>query len=132
MIFRIIATRPLSVYEAGVSVSKKRLRAAALTLGQQIAALRRGVGMTQEVLAEKVSSTKATISRLETGRELASVHRLIEIADALGVELSAIFGAVVTASDPGEVQIAEIASMLRGQPEEVAVRAAEIVRALVK
>ena len=115
-----------------VAVSKKRLHASALTIGRQIALLRHEAGLTQETLAERVGSTKATISRLETGRELASVHRLIEIADALDIELRALFASVVTDTDPREVQIAEIASLLRKRSAEDARRAVEIIRALLK
>lgn len=44
--------------------------------------------MTQEVLAEKVGTSKTTICQYETGYRTPSVKRLSEIADVLGTTVS--------------------------------------------
>ena len=72
------------------------------------------------------------ISRIETGRQHASLQRLIEIADALGCELGDLTGTVVGKGDEREAVIAEIGEILRGRPVADARRALEVVRALVK
>ena len=112
--------------------TKKRMRAIGASIGERIAVFRRAAGMTQAQLAEQLGSTGSVVSRVETGRELASMQRLIEITDVLGVELHDLIATVASKGDPREAEIAEIVAILRKRPLADAHRAAEIVRALVK
>ena len=112
--------------------SQKRMNAVAAAIGERIATLRRAAGMTQAELAERVGSTAAVLSRVETGRELASVQRMIEIAGALGCELPDLVATTREASDPREAVIAEVAALVRGSSIEDAQRAGDVVRALLK
>ena len=99
-----------------MAISAKRLKSAAKAIGGRIGALRRAAGLTQGTLAERVGSSTAVISRVETGRELASLQRLIEIADALGCELHDLIATVATEGDAREADIAEIVAVLRARP----------------
>jgi transcriptional regulator with XRE-family HTH domain len=61
-------------------------------IGKKIKELRRLKGMTLDVLAEKTGFTKGYLSRIENGEKAPPVSTLIEIAKALQVSLSEIFG----------------------------------------
>ncbi len=112
--------------------SQKRMKAVAAAIGGRIATLRRAAGMTQADLAERVGSTAAVLSRVETGRELASMQRLIEIASVLGCELADLVVTTTHAGDVREAQIAEIVTLLRRASDDNTRRAVEIIRALLK
>lgn len=113
-------------------ITEKRLRVIAAAIGERLAARRRAAGLTQAELAARVGSTPVVISRIETGRQHASLQRLIEIADVLGCELGDLIVTVVAKGDEREAVIAEIGEVLRGRPVEEARRALEVVRALVR
>ena len=53
-------------------------------IGMNIKRARIRAGYTQESLAEQVDVSLSVISRLETGRTMVSVSKLIQIADVLG------------------------------------------------
>ena len=131
-IFNVVAALVATVYERRVAITRKRLLAVSLAIGQRIAVLRRAAGLTQEELAERVGSSKATISRLETGRERASLQRLMEIVDVLDADLQDLFVTVGTEGDPKADEIAEVVALLQRASVEDARRAVEIIRALVK
>lgn len=54
-------------------------------IGHNIQLARIGAGYTQEALACELDISTSVISRLETGRTMVSVTRLMEIAQVLGV-----------------------------------------------
>lgn len=94
-------------------LSSKRVKAVALAIGERIATMRNATGLTQAKLAEKVGTSAPVISRLETGRELASMLRYVEIADALGCEMHDLIATVDAADDVRVAALAEIAVLLR-------------------
>ena len=55
--------------------------------GNFIKELRKEKGMTQEELAEKLSTYRRTVSRWETGRNLPDIDILLEMAELFNVEL---------------------------------------------
>lgn len=60
-------------------------------LGGRIAAYRRGAGLTQEELAERLRVAPETISRLERGVSVPSLKTVARIGKVLGVELRDLF-----------------------------------------
>lgn len=56
----------------------------ASTLGSIVRDRRRRAGLTQLALAERVGTTQAAISKLETGRTLPGLELVARIADATG------------------------------------------------
>lgn len=56
------------------------------SLGKRIKKLRRRVGLTQEMLAEKVGVSTTHIGLIETGRRRVSLKTLQRIASAIGVK----------------------------------------------
>jgi transcriptional regulator with XRE-family HTH domain len=56
---------------------------------------REKMGLTQEGLALAAKTTQATISRIEAGEQIPSAATLFKIAEALGLEPSYLFDAVV-------------------------------------
>lgn len=54
-------------------------------IGCNIQQARSDAGMTQEQLVRELDISTSVISRLETGRTMFSVARLMEIAEVLGV-----------------------------------------------
>ncbi len=63
-----------------------------LTLCKNIAALRKGAGMTQEALATKLGLTYQAISKWENGLSCPDVQLLPQIADIFNVSIDALFG----------------------------------------
>ena len=57
-------------------------------LGEAIRSTRKGVGFSQEKLAEKAGLSTVFISRIERGVESPSVDNLFKIAKALGVRVA--------------------------------------------
>lgn len=56
-------------------------------VGKRVADARRQAGMTQELLAEKLNVSVSAISRLETGSNMVSLERLLNISEILNVGL---------------------------------------------
>lgn len=56
-------------------------------IAQQLKAVRKEAGMTQEHLAELVGTKKSNISRLESGRYNPSLDFLMKIAQGLGKQI---------------------------------------------
>lgn len=56
-------------------------------LGESVRARRKGVGLSQEALAEKADLSTVFISRIERGIESPSVDNLLKIAKALRVRV---------------------------------------------
>lgn len=54
-------------------------------LGQLIAVRRKGFGLTQNELADKVHMSRASIANIERGRQKVMVHQLYRFAEALKV-----------------------------------------------
>ena len=55
-----------------------------MTIGKNIADLRKSNGMTQEQLAEKIGTKKTYISRLENGKADIQLNTLFRIFEGLG------------------------------------------------
>lgn len=56
-------------------------------VGKRVADARRQAGMTQELLAEKLNVSVSAVSRLETGSNMVSLERLLDISEILNVGL---------------------------------------------
>lgn len=56
--------------------------------GQFIASLRRGRGLTQEQLGERLGVTNKTVSRWETGAYMPDIGTLVPLAEQLGVSVN--------------------------------------------
>lgn len=73
-------------------------------IGSKIRQLRKGWGLSQIELAEKVGISFQQIQKYEKGATRISVMRLHEISDALGVSITAFFEkeeGIAKVSDPG-------------------------------
>jgi transcriptional regulator with XRE-family HTH domain len=71
--------------------TKRTNKELAMQIGLAIRARRKIADMTQEALAEAVELQSETISRFENGQRTPSVEKLADIADALGVTITAFF-----------------------------------------
>ena len=60
-------------------------------LGRTIARQRKAVGLTQAQLAEKIGVQPETISRIETGSRTPSLDLVVQLSDALSLELHDLF-----------------------------------------
>ncbi len=58
-----------------------------LSIGKRIRAYRRSIGMTQELLAEKVNVSPPYISRIENGSSSPSLQTLVDICNALDITI---------------------------------------------
>ncbi len=57
-------------------------------IGKNVRAARTAKNLTQDELAERLHTTRQTVSNYETGRSRPDVEMLMQIADALGVEVT--------------------------------------------
>ena len=64
----------------------------AQSIGANIKAVRRALGLNQEDLAEKLGLTQANISRIEASVKGPSAETLLAIADALGCDVRELMG----------------------------------------
>lgn len=76
-------------------------------LGENIAALRKQNGMTQQTLAEALHVTRQTISKWEKNLSVPDADALVRLAEALDTTVQALLGAPVDAPEaPSEVAAA--------------------------
>lgn len=61
-----------------------RTRRAAATIGEQLAAWRRLLGLTAEQVAERAGISRGSLHRLETGTGAVNLMSFLEVARALG------------------------------------------------
>lgn len=74
----------------------------------RIKELRSERGLTQAQLAEMVGTTDATIQRLESGKRQLTERWAAQISTVLGVDVSAVFGAILPATNAGLPVIGEV------------------------
>lgn len=58
----------------------------------QLRSVRQSLGITQEILAERVGTKKSNISRLESGRYNPSLEFLVKVAEGLGKKVQVKIG----------------------------------------
>ena len=63
-----------------------------MSLGERIASLRAGMGMSQGELAGKLGVSRQSVSKWETNGSVPELDRLIQLADIFGVTLDALAG----------------------------------------
>lgn len=93
-----------------------------LTLCKNIAALRKGAGLTQEALAARLGLTYQAISKWENGLSCPDVQLLPQIADIFNVSIDALFGRECRLPEPMPAAEAESAALIKiesNQPVEV-------------
>lgn len=80
-------------------------------IGRRIAFYRKSASITQSVLSEKLGVTESYISQIERGSAKASLGRLAQIADILGVDIALLVSSKATTSpDCVNPEIANILS----------------------
>ena len=71
-------------------------------IGRRVRDARDKKGISQEKLAELVDLSLSSISRLETGRTMVSVEKLLRIADALNVGIDELLADFIQGAKPEE------------------------------
>lgn len=72
-------------------MSSRKIQKLAAIVGTNIARRRKAVGLTQEQLAEKLSISGASLSRIEKGMAAPRFPRLEELAEILGCHVADLF-----------------------------------------
>jgi len=86
--------------------------------GRRVRAARRTKGMSQEALADAVHMSPETISNVERGATTTRLVTIVSIAEALGVDVAALFGdPPAPARDHPLVE--EIVGLLAGRDPEI-------------
>lgn len=75
-------------------------------LSENIAALRKARGMSQQALAEQLFVTRQTISKWEKGLSVPDAEALIRLADALDTTVQSLLGQTETSAVPSDVAAA--------------------------
>jgi transcriptional regulator with XRE-family HTH domain len=88
-------------------------------IGTVIRANRKVTGMTQGALAETLNLEIETISRMETGKRLPTIEKLLEIADVFRIPVSSFFETfeVSKQQSPSDLYSQKIAAALLKVPE---------------
>lgn len=74
-------------------------------VGKRVTVHRTACGLTQAELAPKASLARSSIANLEAGRQAVPIHKLDEVARALGVPLTSLLpGAVLDEGRPLELK----------------------------
>ena len=89
------------------------------TMGKRISDLRKGKGMTQEALAEKLFVTRQTVSNYETGKSQPDVDTIIRLAETLQVDPNTLIYGIPTPPDRKReyIRMAIIAAMAASSAE---------------
>jgi len=74
--------------------TKQKNQELVLQIGNVIRVHRKTTGMTQAMLAEAVGLEVETISRMETGKRLPTIEKLLEIADVFRIPIASFFESV--------------------------------------
>ncbi len=89
-------------------MKKQREGEIATALGSSLARERAKAGMTQQGAAEALGTVMEMISRIERGKVLPSIPRLIEFAELYNCSASQLIGSISDAKQDHEVQLQEL------------------------
>lgn len=73
-------------------------------LNENIQALRKSKGLSQEELALKLNVVRQTVSKWERGLSVPDAEMLVALGETLDVPVSALLGETVAAAEPGGLQ----------------------------
>lgn len=76
----------LGTYELGLAMAKQPISDAAQTLGARVRARRNELGKSQERLADDSGMHWTFIGQVERGQRNVSLHNILKLAEALGVD----------------------------------------------
>tara|TARA_B100002003_G_C14012741_1_gene488628 strand:+ start:87 stop:458 length:372 start_codon:yes stop_codon:yes gene_type:complete len=90
-------------------------------LGYHVQRLRKSKKMSQALLAEKIDKSIDTVSNIERGKAPTSINTVIDVANALDVELYELFQVRdMPVKDKNKNKLLdEILSLLKDQPEDI-------------
>ncbi|MBO9682367.1 MAG: helix-turn-helix transcriptional regulator [Flavisolibacter sp.] len=68
-------------------MTEEQIRSVYVELGARIKQARENMGFTQDILADQLSLTRASIVNIESGRQRPMLHTIIKISDVLNTSL---------------------------------------------
>jgi len=94
----------------------------AQSIGANIKAMRRALGLNQEDLAEKMGLTQANISRIEASAKGPSAETLLAIAEALGCDIRDLMGVKIKENKRSSQALDEdaktfVLNVMKGDPQ---------------
>lgn len=99
--------------------------------GIRVKGLRKNRGLSQEELAEKVDISSKYLSRIEMGQHFPSLDILVNLADALNVELKDFFEFAHEKPNPKELR-ETLNTLLKEADEDKMRLLVKVVRAVVR
>ncbi|MVT07753.1 helix-turn-helix domain-containing protein [Chitinophaga tropicalis] len=102
-----------------------------LQIGNNISAARKAAGLSQEILGDQLSLSRASIVNIEKGRHRLMIHVLVEIAQALKVDLSTLLPAKKVTQDSGKLVAASLSNNIITDQEKVDPETARAVERFV-
>ncbi len=99
--------------------TKQKNQDLALQIGRVIRTHRDATGMTQATLAEAIGLEIETISRMETGKRLPTIEKLLEIADVFRIPVASFFETVnaITQQPAADLYAQKISAAMNGIPK---------------
>jgi transcriptional regulator with XRE-family HTH domain len=98
-------------------------------IGARIKGIRKGRGMSQEQLAEKIGISPKYLSSIERGKENPTLDVFTKMAESLNVELSEIFNYSAEGKSAKDLK-AYISNMIKSSDEEKLKLATKIIKAI--
>lgn len=100
-------------------------------LGARIKEIRKGKGLSQEQLSEKIDIDVKHLSRIEVGANFPSLGTLVKLSEALSVELKDFFELTHLTDNPKELR-ATISSLLKEAQEDQLKVIVKVLRAIIR
>lgn len=86
--------------------------------GSRVRALREEKNVTQEELGKRVDLSRTSITNIEKGRQRVLLHQMVEIAQALDAEPTALMPVEPAPSAPLRKDVAKVIQTLRAETSE--------------
>jgi transcriptional regulator with XRE-family HTH domain len=114
--------------------TKQKNQELALQIGNVIRAHRKTTGMTQAMLAEAVGLEVETVSRMETGKRLPTIEKLLEIADVFRIPIASFFESVdaIAQQPASDLYAQRIGAAMNNIPEHGKNFVLEVARSYVR
>ena len=97
-------------------------------IGERLKGQRKRIGLTQEIVAERVDITTIYLSKIENGHVRPTLDNIAAICDVLNYDLSSLFGGVSVQSDNYQNEL--IVQLLNACSPKVKPIAIELLRQL--
>lgn len=88
------------------------------TIGQRIASMRKGLGLSQEALGEKMGVSRQAVNKWESDAAIPEIDKLIGLSRLFGVSIGWLLGVEEASPQKEDPALARIEELLKSQPKQ--------------